>query len=123
VNDTEVLYPCGEPIGAAVGERPVDPFLNHRKFGLCETISQCPENPRFEIPRSFSDIVIKCVRQCLPNCFCQIDIQLRWGRNVGVGRWPSAKIDWCDLNVSSHHPPPCTLQSQEEVSGMLYTSG
>jgi hypothetical protein len=53
---------------------------------------------------------------------CRIDIQLRWGRNLGVGRSPSTKCDRCALNVSSCHLPRSILQSQEQVSGMLCIS-
>jgi hypothetical protein len=63
VNETEVLHDYGEPLGASVSERSVDPFLSHRKSELCETISRCQENPRLEIHRSLLGMVLKCVRQ------------------------------------------------------------
>jgi hypothetical protein len=67
------LYDDREPIGASAGERWVDPFLNDRKFELCETISRSQENPRLRIPRF--------IRQYRPNC----DVELIFNFNeVGI---------------------------------------
>jgi hypothetical protein len=64
------------------------------------------------------------VRQAVSTeLLCRINIQLRWGRNLGVGRSRSAKNDICGLNVSSDHRPPCTLQLQEQMSGMFCLNG
>jgi hypothetical protein len=72
VNEGEVLYRCGKPLGAPLGERWVDAFLSLRKSELFLTISRCQQNLRLEIPRSFLDMVTKCVRQYLPTCCVEL---------------------------------------------------
>jgi hypothetical protein len=68
VNRMEVLYYSRETRGATVTRGGVDSFLIRHTPELLETTSRPRENPPLEIPQSFLDPMVECLRQHVQDC-------------------------------------------------------
>jgi hypothetical protein len=84
VTRTEVFYYSRETLGAAVPEGWADSFLIRHTPELFETTSRPQANPRLEIPRSFLDPMVECLRKHVHHCCAELVFTLD---EVGLSEW------------------------------------
>jgi hypothetical protein len=120
VNRPEVLH-CCETLGAVVTEGWVDSFLIRPATELFETTSRPQENPRLEIPRSFLDTMVECLRQYVQECCVDLGFNLD---ELGISEWedPVARKVIVPVSMSGrtiHHGVHRNLKHRSVVCCVL----